>query len=722
MKKNKTLLIFLSTLLFGNTACSTAKIPAPTTVATPTIVASPTEIATLTQDNSNTDYLEKIDANYSKSIAEKLMTFRSNEALGYRTAGSKAEIAASDMLLEEMKKIGLTDTSKDIFTLDGWEFEKAKLNYKDESGIEKNIELGGYATNFDTQGVKPFEILYLEKGTAKDYENIDVTGKLVLIDINQREEWWVNYPAYEASLHGAAAVLVAQDGGYAEISGDALNAQDICGPADAPAFSISRNDANELIKLISKEKKLTVNFDAKSTVTLDTNAFNVVGKIEGKNPDEMIILSAHYDAYFDGFQDDSAAIGLLMGVAKGLVDSEYKPDKTIVFLALAAEEWGVSNTRYDWSTGAYNQIFRVHPEWAGKAIVDMNFELPAYEHTTSDEIRATYELSPFLEEFSKQVPKVDGVYEDGISVVYPLRTWSDDYSFSLAGVPSLRNDFQESPFMRSHYHSQLDNKDTYNEKAMIFHLNMYGLMTIAYDQLAALPLDFTRRFKAYEESLNSDLLEDVSSKEIAQVLEDINTKINVLNKKIADINTNYTVAISNGETDKSDTLLKEGKELNQKTLKLYKFLQTEFVKLTWEDAEIMPHEHDQNNYNLLTSSIDALKKGTPAEATDNFLYAIDNNWYAYDFSKETYQYFTDYTLNQPADRLMWGHGRIMGHIDLYDVIHSILDKTEKGDTDFTSEIKILEDYLLSTRNSFNNVIKNELSNLKTVNAMLEDIN
>ena len=96
-----------------------------------------------------------------------------------------------------------------------------------------------------------------------------------------------------------------------------------------------------------------------------------------------LFLSAHYDSYFSGFQDDNAAIALMLGIAKGLVDSGYQPEKTIIFNALAAEEWGVSNTRYDWSTGAYNQIFRIHPEWVGKAVANINFELPAYEHATS---------------------------------------------------------------------------------------------------------------------------------------------------------------------------------------------------------------------------------------------------------------------------------------------------------------------------------------------------
>ena len=132
---------------------------------------------------------------------------------------------------------------------------------------------------------------------------------------------------------------------------------------------MSQVDAEVLKKSItaSGNASIKVNFDAKSVVEFDGKTYNYYGKIIGKDPESYIILSAHYDSYFSGFQDDNAAIGLMMSIAKGLVDSGYKPEKTIIFNALAAEEWGVSNTRYDWSTGAYNQIFNVHPRVGRKS-------------------------------------------------------------------------------------------------------------------------------------------------------------------------------------------------------------------------------------------------------------------------------------------------------------------------------------------------------------------
>lgn len=69
---------------------------------------------------------------------------------------------------------------------------------------------------------------------------MDVEGKLVLIDINQRDGWWINFPVYQAHIKGAAALVAVQEQGYGEIHDTALNAQDIAGPEDAAAFSISR--------------------------------------------------------------------------------------------------------------------------------------------------------------------------------------------------------------------------------------------------------------------------------------------------------------------------------------------------------------------------------------------------------------------------------------------------------------------------------------------------
>lgn len=645
----------------------------------------------------NEEYLSAVDVDYAFDFTKSLEEFKTNEKLGYRTAGSEAELKTGEKIADEMKKIGLTEVTKDEFSLDTWEFEKADLTFVDENGEEHLAVLGAYQVNFDTNGVKDLEVVYGGKGTADDLANLDVEGKLVLIDINQREEWWINYPAYQAHLKGAAAVIAVQEAGYAEADEDALNAQDICGPDDAPAFSMSQTDANQLKKALesSENGTMTVKFDAKSTVKMDGKSYNYYGKIIGKDPESYIILSAHYDSYFTGFQDDHAAIGLMMGVAKGLVDSGYQPEKTIIFNALAAEEWGVSNSRYDWSTGAYNQIFNIHPEWVGKAFANMNFELPAYEHTTQDEIRSVYELNNYLTEFAKNVPTVDGVYKDGISVVSPLRTWSDDFSFGIAGVPALRNDFQDSDFMRTHYHSQLDNEDTYNEEAFKFHLNLYGLLSMHYDQTAVVPLDFTNRLTAMKEVIDADAFgqAEVSSEQLVAEIDKAIALAEEVNAKVAKVNEDYFAALTKEDTKATQKLYDESRELNSGLLAAFKYAEDQFVRLTWEDAQIFPHQHAQHNITNLTLAIEALNKGDITTAIDEYLWAIDNNWYAYDFDKEVFDYFTDYVLEAPKEKLMWGEGRIVGHEDLFDTINSLIEKNEQEGADVSAELATLTEVL-----------------------------
>ena len=365
-------------------------------------------------------YLEAVDVSYSYGLAKAMERIKSNPVLGFRTAGSRAEYETGEMLRQEMERIGLEDIHKDRLCLDGWEFEKAVLRFRDAEGAEHVFQLGAYQTQFLTGGFQKFPLVYVGRGGAQDYAGRDVRGCLVLVDINQRDEWWINFPVYQAHLKGAAAVIAVQDNGYGEIDGEALNAQDIAGPKDAPAFSISQKDAAVLKEALQKEERLTVEFDASSRILEQTESYNIWGTIPGREED-MILLSAHYDSYYDGLQDDNCAVAMMLGIARALLETGYRPRKTLVFCAMAAEEWGIVNSKYDWSTGAWQQVFKLRPDWPGKVIADLNFELPAYAHNAWDAIRSTYEYEDFLKEFVEKLP-VDptNVYPQGLIYGDPL--------------------------------------------------------------------------------------------------------------------------------------------------------------------------------------------------------------------------------------------------------------------------------------------------------------
>ena len=644
--------------------------------------------------NLQESILKNLDIDYSYRLAKRMEQFRTNPVLGYRPAGSRAEFETGEMLKQEMEAIGLSDVRKDAVKVDGWEFKKAVLSYSGEDGTRHEIQLGAYQTTFVTDGPKEFSLMYLGKGTAADYEGKDVTGKLVLVDINQRDEWWINYPVYQAHLKGAAALIAVQSGGYGEIDDEALNAQDIAGPENAPAFSISRKDADPLKELLERTAEMTVTLDADSRVTRDCTTYNIVGSIPGRHPDRMVLLSAHYDSYFSGFQDDNTAIALMFGIAKALLASGVTPNNTIVICAMAAEEWGVVDSNFDWSTGAYEQVFTAHPEWVGKVIADLNFELPALAHGTRARIRSCYEYTRFLEEYLSELPDLTQAYPEETRVTSPIETWSDDFSMAIAGIPSMVNDFTGGSFMETHYHSQFDNDAFYDEQVYRLHHELFALLIMALDETCVIPLCSAPVMKRALDGYNasSEILRSFVAMDLISpmTLASLAEKISDLEKMLSDaadvaesryesrrsLNSHYRALLAEGRQKEAECLYLESREAEKEALRRFKYAQDELVRIDWYGNVHYPHEILLQNIRLIGGAIANLKEQNLSSALRK-LYQVDNNAYAFMFDEEVYNHFTDYVLNQPQDRLKWGYRRLMPHENIYALVKDLLQKKEE---------------------------------------------
>ena len=669
--------------------------------------------------NIKNSCISYIDTDWSYQLAKRMEKEKTNSVLGYRTAGSDAETATGEMLYKEMEQIGLKDVTKDRFTLDGWEFKKAVLKFTDEAGQTHEFQMGGYQTNFETDGFQDYELVYLGKGTAADYEGVNVKGRLVMVEINQRDEWWISFPVYQAYLRGAAALIAVQANGYGEIAETALNAQDIAGPDFAPAFSLSQADARVLKDALREKEFVTVSLDACSRVMPDVKASNIVGKIPGTETDSMILLSAHYDSYFDGFQDDNAAIAMMLGIARALVKGGYQPAHTIVFCAMAAEEWGVIDSKYDWSTGAYNQIFRVHPEWQGKVIADLNFELPAHAHNTRDAIRCTYEYADFIREFTESLTVPKEAYPDGITVLYPIETWSDDFSMAIAGIPSTVNDFSAGPFMQNYYHSQYDNQDVYQEPVYHFHHECYLKLIMELDRLVLPPMNFGNTMHAVAVSLR-DTASDCASgdqKELLTQLEAAEELGSQIYDWICRINGEYQ---SLTERSAKKAFREKWQPQGQKLLHIFRKAQDYLVRLNWQDEVMFPQEAAAWNIRQLEKARISLEKNDITDAL-KALYRVDNNMYAFLFDEEVYYHFTEYILHQPKDRLMWGAGRIMHHENLYGIVQKLKDRMKEKEPELDGEIRRLEAALRRQRAYYRDDIRYLKQSVSRIYAMLEEI-
>lgn len=660
------------------------------------------------------ELLKHLDIEYSYRLARRMEQFRSNKELGYRTAGSEAEFRTGELLRAEMESIGLSEVTKDAVTVDGWEFRKAELLVRDGTGEEQRIQLGAYQTTLVTQGREACPLMYLGKGTAKDYEGKDVKGKLVLVDINQRDEWWINYPVYQAHLKGAKALIAVQSGGYGEIDEEALNAQDIAGPEDAPAFSVSRRDAEKLKKLLADREEIDVELDADTRVMRNCTTYNITGRIPGHHADRIVMLSAHYDSYFSGFQDDNTAVSMMLGIARAILKSGWKPENTLLFCAMAAEEWGVADSNFDWSAGAYEEVFTVHPEWAGQVIADLNFELPALAHGTRARIRCCHEYVDFLRDYLTRLPGLTEAYPDETAVTSPIETWSDDFSIAIAGIPSMVNDFTGGSFMETHYHSQFDNDSFYDEAVYRLHHELFLLLIEALDRTAVVPLNFARVMQQARKAAGQTCIgEDIRlSEDLAQfcsLLKQAEERAQQEYQELCADNDCYSRLLLAGDRETAEELYRSLRGRERRLLKQFKQAQTALVRIDWYGNVLYPHEILLHNMKLLEEMTEYLKEKKLSLALER-LYELDNNAYAFTFDEEVYRHFTDYVFNQPRERLKWGYGRLMQHEDMYHIVQSLLKKKEENTEDYETEKEYLEEARKNQRTRLLAVIE-ELSEM-----------
>ena len=686
--------------------------------------------------------LDSADVNYSYRLAKELETIRSNPVLGYRSAGSQAEHEAGELIFERMKEAGFANVRKDKIDVDSWEFKRAVIK-AGACGAERELQLGAYQTNFVTEGYESVQIVDAGKGTLEDYEELErlgisVEGKLVMAEINQREEWWINFPVYQAKLKGAKGFIAVQAGGYGEVAENALNAQDIAGPSDAPAFSISRADAQFLRDCMQDDKKreCTVLFDAYTKVMPGAETYNIVGEIPGENPDRMILLSGHYDSYFSGFQDDNTAVSMLIEIGRMLIKSDYKPRNTIVLCAMAAEEWGVINSKYDWSTGAYEEVFTVHPEWKGKVIADLNFELPAFAHGNKDYVRSTYEYRNFFRKILREYPgDLHEAYPDGVGTKAPIQTWSDDFSVAISGIPSTVNEFAGGKFMESHYHSQYDSDEFYDEKVYLFHHKLYAYILLRLDNLNVAPVDFTIVCDELLHRFDREICEDrEAADEFIQAVTDLKVEAQRVNAVIEGRNYPQDMSAGGDDTYGSEnegrmTRNEDDARIEAELLKAFALAQDTLVTLNWQDDVLFPYETAMNDGVFLGKAVDALSAEKDAERplvriknALNWIYRIDNNQYAFKFERAVYEYFTGYVLNQPRERLKWGYGRIIHHENLYDVVRSLIDRLNADDetADISRELEVLTEARARQQRYLTLDVKNTTQYVKEITEIIHN--
>ena len=316
-----------------------------------------------------------------------------------------------------------------------------------------------------------------------DYEGLDVKGKIVVVLVNDPGfggddqsffkgntmtyygRWTYKYE--EAARQGALGCLIVHNTipagyGFNVVQGKhhapILYLDDrgkenyklglegwLTLPSAKKLFELAGKNDSELLAAARKPgfqpMSLGVNLSASIAVEAEYNVSkNVVGKITGKTkPEEYLIYTAHWDHFgigkpdetgdsiYNGALDNASGTAALLALAKAFT-TDQTPDRSVIFLAVTAEEQGL------WGSAYYAQN-PIYPKEKTVANINMDGINPYGKMKDVSIIGSGQsEMEDVLNEELEKVGRYSAPEPNPVAGYY-FR--SDHFNFAKIGIPAL---------------------------------------------------------------------------------------------------------------------------------------------------------------------------------------------------------------------------------------------------------------------------------------------
>ena len=560
---------------------------------------------------------------YTVGIEDYLTALGTDPLLGFRIAGSWAEHDASFFVRDELEAMGLSDVRLEPVPVDAWDFKGARVLVADpeaEGGV-REIVASSFAGVPGTDGEITAPLVYVGTGTRQEFDAAgDVTGKLVLCDI-ELDDIWLNFVGHEATLRGAAGIVMT----YGENTYPWYAYPDALGGNDAEydddwisMVYVAWQDGDWLKEQLAAGPVMATMWnDVELTLAEDGGVgFNVVGVLPGADPCAApVLLCSHLDVHFRAGLDDTGAVANELLTAKAMMMSGVQPERTIIFMFTCAEEYGYTDCWYDWAIGAWYAITQEHPEWAGELAMMLNVELMAQPGATFH-MRAAADVAPFLEAVAEAS---SDVLPYGFDVVPTPSSWTDQWSFNAAGVPTVTISAGADDY-DTYYHTNLETKD------LVDHGYLGGIAKWNYRVIqgldeGVLPYDMRAR--------GTQLIKTIKPGKLVRA--GVDRKAAQAFKKAA---IRFRHAALKWNLRKDATPECEIAAVNEKLIALEKVVNETFTGRDSWDFTAYQHEQPVVDAIYLKQAIKATKLGDTTTAMRAISWYVGINWYASLFSPE----------------------------------------------------------------------------------------
>jgi Zn-dependent M28 family amino/carboxypeptidase len=384
--------------------------------------------------------------------------------------------------LQEVPMVEITTTAAPVMTVNAGKKKFDLEGLKDyviwTQRADETIEIKENDLVFAGFGIKAPEYNW------NDYEGLDVKDKIVLVMVNDPGfgsddaslfkgntmtyygRW--TYKFEEAARQGAKGLLIIHDdvpAGYGfwvvqnswntpklylDTRGKDVYFCSTVGWVSQPAakklFDAAGIDWASTISAARKPGFKAIPMNLKLSTSLSVKAkydksYNVIGKITGsKQPDEYIVYSTHWDhlgigkpdekgdTIYNGALDNASGTAGILELIKAFKSMKNQPHRTLVFLAVTAEEQGL------WGSDYYAQN-PVYPREKTVANINMDGINP---YGRMKDIVVVGIGQSDLEDYLNEEAKAAGRYtapEPNPVAGYYFR--SDHFCFAKVGIPAL---------------------------------------------------------------------------------------------------------------------------------------------------------------------------------------------------------------------------------------------------------------------------------------------
>ncbi len=169
---------------------------------------------------------------------------------------------------------------------------------------------------------------------------------------------------------------------------------------------------------------------------------NILAKIDGKNPNEIVIIGAHYDhlgvdpmlngdQIYNGADDNASGVQAVLQVARAFLATGEQPERTVIFAFWDGEEKGLLGSRY---------FAQVYPE-IGKVKGYLNYDMIGRNNNENKPMHFVYFYTAANKAFGDWLKQDIETFRLQLEPDY--RAWdnpvggSDNGTFAKLGIPII---------------------------------------------------------------------------------------------------------------------------------------------------------------------------------------------------------------------------------------------------------------------------------------------